>query len=214
MSSSTMSSARKPKWALPQVQATPRLMQWVLSVLRPKGLSQGFYQLLNVKSPSLIDEAISGLATGEAERKAMIQLEKDVTDSILNWLYHYVAYDHKLLMISDEGSSVEDLFSTLLAPFTPLRKEHCPRKASGEQKRPTKFDRLRLFVTYIALEIAYIVPKLRRWRWNLVALFEAFIFAFALSSSLTFGWLVRVLVLVLNEIFVHGRNISTCSETK
>ncbi|KAJ3555975.1 hypothetical protein NPX13_g10239 [Xylaria arbuscula] len=86
MSSSTTSSAREPKWALPQVQViryltarilykgkvTPREMEWFLSALWPEGLSQGLYQLLDVESPSLINEATSGLAACEADRKAMI----------------------------------------------------------------------------------------------------------------------------------------------
>ncbi|KAI1357258.1 hypothetical protein F5Y08DRAFT_334001 [Xylaria arbuscula] len=86
MSSSTTSSAREPKWALPQVQViryltahilykgkvTLREMERFLSALWPEGLSQGLYQLLDVKSPSLINEATSGLAACEADRKAMI----------------------------------------------------------------------------------------------------------------------------------------------
>ncbi|KAI1357129.1 hypothetical protein F5Y08DRAFT_18992, partial [Xylaria arbuscula] len=86
MSSSTTSSAREPKWALPQVQViryltarilykgkvTPREMEWFLSALWPEGLSQGLYQLLDVESPSLINEATSGLAACEADRKAKI----------------------------------------------------------------------------------------------------------------------------------------------
>ncbi|KAI1167170.1 hypothetical protein F5B18DRAFT_676200 [Nemania serpens] len=47
-------------------------MEWFLSALWPEGLSQGLYQLLDVQSSSLIDEATSGLATCEAERKVII----------------------------------------------------------------------------------------------------------------------------------------------
>ncbi|KAI0398825.1 hypothetical protein F4802DRAFT_613449 [Xylaria palmicola] len=86
MSSSTTSSAREPRSELPQVQViryltkrilyegevTPRTMESFLSALWPEGLSQGLHQLLDVKSPSLIDKATSGLATCEAEREAMI----------------------------------------------------------------------------------------------------------------------------------------------
>ncbi|KAI0977460.1 hypothetical protein F4678DRAFT_477490 [Xylaria arbuscula] len=85
-SSSTTSSAREPRWALHQVRVirylterifyrrkvTPRTTEWFLNTLWPEGLSQGIYQLLDVKSPSLIDEATSSLATCEAERKAII----------------------------------------------------------------------------------------------------------------------------------------------
>ncbi|KAI1182076.1 hypothetical protein F5B17DRAFT_216536 [Nemania serpens] len=89
MSSSTTSPTREPRWALPQVQViryltehilyegnvTPVTMEWFLSALWPEGLSQGLYQLLDVKCPSLIDEATSDLATCEAERKVMIYEE-------------------------------------------------------------------------------------------------------------------------------------------
>lgn len=47
-------------------------MEWFLGALWPEGLSKGLYQLLDVESPSLIDEATSGLVTCEAERKAEI----------------------------------------------------------------------------------------------------------------------------------------------
>ncbi|KAI1159458.1 hypothetical protein F5B18DRAFT_677301 [Nemania serpens] len=87
--SSTTSPTQEPTWALPQVQViryltdhilyegniTPVTMEWFLSALWPEGLSQGLYQLLDVQSPSLIDEATSGLATCEAERKVMIYEE-------------------------------------------------------------------------------------------------------------------------------------------
>ncbi|KAI1181563.1 hypothetical protein F5B17DRAFT_444907 [Nemania serpens] len=128
MSSSTTSPTREPRWALPQIQViryltehilyegnvTPVTMEWFLSALWPEGLSQGLYQLLNIKCPSLIDEATSGLATwllialsasagGPAARCALearwtlrqahdiihlgnqMQLEKYVTQETMDW---------------------------------------------------------------------------------------------------------------------------------
>ncbi|KAI0408034.1 hypothetical protein F4802DRAFT_550276 [Xylaria palmicola] len=83
--------------------------------------------------------------------------------------------------------------------------------ASGEHERrrirwkrfatPTKFDILFFHVTYTA-------PEFQRWRWHLIALFQALALTFVFWSSLSFAWLCLLLMGVFYEMFKHYRSTS------